>query len=51
MADYIWTFNIGKVRVGWLRHSRGWILNREAGLYFQFGRLDFHSPSKYNKKK
>ena len=46
MAEYSWTFYIGKLRVGWLKYHCGWILNRQPGLYIQIGKLDFYFPAK-----
>lgn len=42
MAEYVWTFYIGKLRIGWLKEYYGWIMNREKGLYIQIGKLDFY---------
>lgn len=42
MAEYVWTFYIGKLRIGWLKHYWGWIFNKKPGLYLQIGRLDFY---------
>ena len=42
MAEYVWTFYIGKFRIGWLKHYWGWIFNRKPGLYLQIGKLDFY---------
>lgn len=46
MAEYSWTFHIGRLRVGWLKHCCDWIYNKEKGLYLQIGKLDFYIPSK-----
>lgn len=46
MAEYSWTFYIGKLRIGWLKYHWGWILNRQPGLYIQMGKLDFYFPVK-----
>jgi hypothetical protein len=46
MAEYSWTFYIGKLRVGWLKHYSGWILNRKPVWYLQMGKLDFYFPIK-----
>ena len=46
MAEYSWTFYIGKLRIGWLKYHWGWILNRQPGLYIQMGKLDFYFPAK-----
>ena len=47
MAEYSWTFNIGKLRIGWLKHYWGWVFNRKPGLYLQIGKLDFYIANKY----
>lgn len=46
VTDYIWRFNIGRLRVGWHKTNWGWTLNKEAGMYFQLGRLDVYIPLK-----
>lgn len=46
LSDYIWTFNIGCLRVGWHKTNWGWTLNKEPGMYFQLGRLEMYIPLK-----
>lgn len=42
MAEYSWTFNVGKLRIGWMKYYYGFTLQREPGLYLSLGKLDFY---------
>lgn len=46
MAEYLWTFNIGRLRIGWLKYYYAYVLQREPGLYLQIGKLSFCITSK-----
>ena len=35
MAEYVWTFYIGKLRIGWLKHYWGWIFNRKPDCIYK----------------
>ena len=42
MAEYVWTFNLFGVRIGWLKHGGGWYWQGAPKKYLQIGRLDFY---------
>ena len=42
MAEYVWTFNLFGVRIGWLKHGEGWYWQGTPKKYLQIGRLDFY---------
>lgn len=44
MADYSWTFNIGKLRIGYLKYWLGFTLQKEKYWYLSVGKLDFYLP-------
>ena len=35
MAEYSWTFNVGKLRIGWLKYDWGWVFNRNQGCIYK----------------
>lgn len=42
MAEYVWTFNLFGVRIGWLKYGGGWYWQGTPKKYLQIGRLDFY---------
>lgn len=46
MAEYLWTFNIGRLRIGWLKYYYAYVFETRPGLYIQFGKLSFCFTSK-----
>lgn len=46
MAEYLWTFNIGRLRIGWLKYYYAYVFQRESCLYLQIGKLSFCVTSK-----
>jgi hypothetical protein len=35
MAEYLWVFNIGRLRIGWLKYYYAYVLQREPGVTMQ----------------
>jgi hypothetical protein len=40
MCEYVWTFWIFGMRVGWLKHFQRWFYHDRG--YLMIGRLDFY---------